>query len=122
MYGTILDKTGIRSLSYHLLQKNIHPIKDWKFISFLILAIREFQPDIVTTRSSKAKILGRFPCKITNTPCILTAHGQSFTEETTYDLSSIGWNLREICEFTALFARNVFNEKGNGFYLEKFIP
>lgn len=80
IYNTVLNKLGIKSIACETLQKQINPVKDWQTLLFFIKTIRQFQPDIVTTHSSKAGILGRMACQITKTPCIYTAHGWSFTE------------------------------------------
>lgn len=79
-YNTDLDNLGIKSIACNALQKQINPAKDWQAFLFFTQTIRKFQPDIVTIHSGKAGILGRLACKITNTPCIYTAHGWSFTE------------------------------------------
>ncbi len=46
---------------------------------FFISSIDSFQPDLVSTHSSKAGVLGRLACLATSTPCLFTAHGWAFT-------------------------------------------
>ena len=78
-YNIALDSWGVHSLSCKVLQQQIDPVRDWQAFSFLMQTIRQFQPDLVSTHSSKAGILGRLACRVTNTPCIFTAHGWAFT-------------------------------------------
>ncbi|AFZ14324.1 glycosyl transferase group 1 [Crinalium epipsammum PCC 9333] len=78
-YTTELHKWGINSISCEFLEKNINLVKDCQSFNFLKETIRNFKPDIVSTHSSKAGLLGRLACKIADTPCIFTAHGWAFT-------------------------------------------
>lgn len=80
LYSDVLKKNRIELLTCSSLQRNINLLKDWQALRFLIRIIRQFQPDIISTHSSKAGILGRIAAKITNTPCIFTAHGWAFTQ------------------------------------------
>jgi glycosyltransferase involved in cell wall biosynthesis len=75
-----LESLGIQSIICNTFQQQINILQDWQTLSFLKKTIRDFQPDIVTTHSSKAGLLGRIACKMTKTPCIFTAHGWAFTE------------------------------------------
>lgn len=78
-YNIELDRYGIQSLSCNALQQKINPVKDWQTLFFLKQTIQEFQPDIISTHSSKAGLLGRLVSQLTQTPCIFTAHGWAFT-------------------------------------------
>lgn len=78
--NTSLNSLRIQSVACNSLQKSINPMKDAQALSFLLETIRQFKPDLVTTHSSKAGILGRLACKATNIPCVFTAHGWSFTQ------------------------------------------
>jgi glycosyltransferase involved in cell wall biosynthesis len=78
--NTSLKSLGIQTVACNSLHKSINPMKDRQALSFLIKTIQQFKPNLVTTHSSKAGILGRIACKITKTPCIFTAHGWAFTE------------------------------------------
>ena len=46
----------------------------------LVNLINSLEPDLVSTHSSKAGILGRLSAKICRVPVIFTAHGWAFTE------------------------------------------
>lgn len=79
-YNDVLDEQNIANFPCPTLQKSINPVQDWQTLQFLIAKIRRSQPDLVCTHSSKAGIIGRSACRMTNTPCIFTAHGWAFTE------------------------------------------
>lgn len=79
-YNTVLKNNGVETIACDAFIQKISPFQDWQTLRFLIKTIRDFKPDIVSTHSSKAGILGRLACKLTNTPRIFTAHGWAFTE------------------------------------------
>lgn len=77
---THLEERGIPYISIPNMVRPISPVKD-------ILAYREIRktllglkPDIVTTHSSKAGVLGRLAARSLGIPVIFTAHGWAFTE------------------------------------------
>ncbi|MDB5388600.1 MAG: cotSA, partial [Planctomycetaceae bacterium] len=59
-------------------RREIHPLRDWRSYRTLIGLLREIQPDIVHTHSSKAGILGRAAAFKLGIPCVHTIHGPSF--------------------------------------------
>ncbi|MEQ8856481.1 glycosyltransferase family 4 protein [Gimesia sp.] len=61
----------------HLL-RSISPLNDWRAYRELIAALREYQPDLVHTHSSKAGILGRAAAWHLKLPCVHTIHGAAF--------------------------------------------
>jgi len=79
IYNHDLQGQHINNVSCQYLSKKINLIKDWKTLNFLQKIIAEFQPDIISTHSSKAGILGRLAARKSKTPCIFTAHGWAFT-------------------------------------------
>ena len=80
LYTNNLDEMGINFISYSSLQRSINPVKDLKALKELLKVIKEFKPDLISTHSSKAGMLGRLAAKLTNKPCLFTAHGWAFTE------------------------------------------
>lgn len=54
-------------------------LHDLQAIGLLRQFIRRFQPDLVSTHSSKAGILGRLVCASLGVSCLFTAHGWAFT-------------------------------------------
>ncbi|ERN41743.1 glycosyltransferase [Rubidibacter lacunae KORDI 51-2] len=79
-YNDFLEKSGIQSRVCPTLKNNINPLQDLQTLAFLRGAIRDFQPNLVSTHSSKTGILGRLAAKQTGTPVIFTAHGWSFAD------------------------------------------
>lgn len=79
-YNQILTELDIPNVPCANFNKKIKPYRDGKTLSQLTQLIQDYQPDLVSTHSSKAGILGRIACRLTQTPCIFTAHGWAFTE------------------------------------------
>ena len=79
VYNDILKQQGVESVACQTLYPQINPLKDGKSLRFIIEIIKEFQPDLLSIHSSKTGILGRIASKITDVPCLFTAHGWSFT-------------------------------------------
>lgn len=79
IYNQDLKQHRINSLSCELLDNKIAPLQDSHSVAFIRKVIHEFAPDLVSSHSSKAGVLGRLACKMTKTPCIFTAHGWAFT-------------------------------------------
>ena len=78
-YTETLTAAGIRSLACPDLCREIRPRQDARAFTTLRGAVRTFQPDLISTHSSKAGWLGRLAAKATGTPCLFTAHGWAFT-------------------------------------------
>lgn len=79
-YNEVLDAYSVKSYSCSQLKQQISLKHDWETRGELVNLIRSFQPDLVSTHSSKAGVLGRLACKATKTPCVFTAHGWAFTD------------------------------------------
>lgn len=60
------------------LRRNIAPRKDWASCRGLVRMLKDIQPDIVHTHSSKAGIMGRAAAAKLKIPCVHTIHGASF--------------------------------------------
>lgn len=60
------------------MQRNLHPLRDWRSYRSLQRLLRDLQPDIVHTHSSKAGILGRAVAHSLGIPAVHTIHGASF--------------------------------------------
>lgn len=60
------------------LRRNIHPLRDWISYRELLTQLRDIQPEIVHTHSSKAGILGRAVAGRLGIPCVHTVHGAAF--------------------------------------------
>ncbi|OYQ63073.1 glycosyltransferase family 1 protein [Pseudanabaena sp. SR411] len=79
-FNDFLNSFSINSTACEYFKQSINPWLDWQTLWFIVETIRQLQPDIVATHSSKAGILGRLAAKITNIPCVFTAHGWAFTD------------------------------------------
>ncbi len=79
-YNRYLEKSGIASISCATLSNKIKPVDEAKTLFFIKKIIHQFQPDLVSTHSSKAGILGRLAANLANKPCLFTAHGWAFTQ------------------------------------------
>jgi len=72
------SQAGFRFEILPSLVRSIHPWSDWKACQTLTRRLKELQPDIVHTHSSKAGILGRLAARRANLPVVHTIHGASF--------------------------------------------
>ena len=75
----LLDE-GHNVHSIKFLKKNINPIFDLLAFFELIICLRRIRPEIVSTHSSKAGVLGRLASRLLGIPIVFTAHGWAFTE------------------------------------------
>ena len=78
-YNQDLQDADIESIACDSLQRKINPIGDGKSLRYILYIIDLFKPDIIVAHSSKAGILGRLAGRISQVPCVFTAHGWSFT-------------------------------------------
>ncbi len=60
------------------LRREIHPWRDWVSYRAIVRLLRQIQPDLVHTHSSKAGILGRVAAGRLGIPAVHTIHGASF--------------------------------------------
>lgn len=79
--GSLERRAQDRGLDLKLvpeLRRNLHPWQDVKCYFALKQMLKEYQPDIVHTHSSKAGILGRRAAYALGIPCVHGIHGASF--------------------------------------------
>ncbi len=79
--GSLLDWALERGLELRLVPemgRAIRPWADWSSYRRIAAAIREIDPDIVHTHSSKAGILGRAAASRQRIPVVHTIHGAAF--------------------------------------------
>ncbi|MCH2203540.1 MAG: glycosyltransferase family 4 protein [Fuerstiella sp.] len=79
--GTLVDRAGMRQLDVRILpqlHRNLNPLNDTKAYFAVKQQLRDYQPDLVHTHSSKAGILGRRAAHTLRIPCVHTIHGASF--------------------------------------------
>jgi glycosyltransferase involved in cell wall biosynthesis len=77
-----LDQAGVPAVFAPGLLRAVHPIHDSRAIASLRAIIKANRPEIVSTHSSKAGIIGRIAAKTTGTPCLYTVHGWAFNSRT----------------------------------------
>ncbi len=97
-YTENLAQNKVKHLCCSTFIRNLNPIKDWQTFNFITNTIKNFQPDLISTHSSKAGILGRLAAKLTGTPCIFTAHGWAFTEGVPQPQRIIYQNIEKLTE------------------------
>jgi glycosyltransferase involved in cell wall biosynthesis len=79
--GSLVQRAEQGGLDLRLIpefRREIHALRDWQSYRRLIQLLREIQPEIVHTHSSKAGILGRAAAFKLGIPCVHTIHGPSF--------------------------------------------
>ena len=74
-----LKSLNVKTTRIPFLQRSISIRQDFKCFRALKKLLKEQQPDIVISHSSKAGILTRLACKSTHIRNIFTVHGWSFT-------------------------------------------
>ncbi|MEL6402022.1 MAG: glycosyltransferase family 4 protein, partial [Cyanobacteria bacterium J06626_4] len=79
-YNHALSKLKIHNISLESLKRSINLLEDWRTLFEIRKIIRSHQPDLVSTHSSKAGLLGRIACQLEGVPCLFTAHGWAFTQ------------------------------------------
>jgi len=57
----------------------IGPVRDVRALAEIRAALKDLRPDLLTTHSSKAGILGRLAGRAMGIPAVFTAHGWAFT-------------------------------------------
>jgi glycosyltransferase involved in cell wall biosynthesis len=84
--GSLMEramKYGYRAEVIDDMRRAILPLKDWRVYRGLIRRLKELQPDVVHTHSSKAGIIGRWAAHRAGVPRIVhTIHGLAFTAST----------------------------------------
>lgn len=83
MDGVLADELRARGVPYYPLRhlgREVGPLADARCLSELRQKLRELQPDLISTHSTKAGFLGRIAGKTLNIPTLFTAHGWGFTE------------------------------------------
>lgn len=73
-----LKERGVEVISLRHMARPIRPLNDLRALRELTGHLRRIRPDIISTHSSKAGILGRIAGKRLGIPTITTAHGWLF--------------------------------------------
>ena len=84
-FGSLTDalgQAGVPTIFAPGLLRAVNPAHDSRPVISLRAIIRTHRPDIVSTHSSKAGIVGRIAARLTGTPCLYTVHGWAFNPRT----------------------------------------
>ena len=79
--GSLEERAGQGGFGVRIipqLRRAIHPAGDWKSYRALLRKLREINPQILHTHSSKAGIMGRAAAAKLGIPAVHTIHGASF--------------------------------------------
>lgn len=78
-YVVLAEQSGAAVIELPAMHRAVRPWRDWRCIGQLRKLIRDIQPDVVHTHSSKAGILGRIAAWKEKVPCVVhTIHGLGF--------------------------------------------
>jgi len=75
-----LQSRGVPCYIVPSLARSIGPLRDLRGLAQLRHTLRQLQPDIISTHSTKAGFLGRIAGQSLGIPTLFTAHGWGFTE------------------------------------------
>ena len=75
-----LAKSGVPCRALKRLIHPIRPLQDLKAYHEIKQVLREVQPDLLTTHSNKAGLLGRLAARSLNIPVVHTSHGFLFSD------------------------------------------
>jgi glycosyltransferase involved in cell wall biosynthesis len=74
-----LQAQGVRTVILRHLVAPIAPLKDARALHEIRTVLKSLRPDLLSTHSSKAGILGRVVARSVGVPAVFTAHGWAFT-------------------------------------------
>lgn len=78
-YVDALRTAGVEVVTLQHLRASINPVRDVQALAEIRSALKRLRPDLVSTHSSKAGILGRAAGRTLGLPVVFTAHGWAFT-------------------------------------------
>ena len=84
--GILFDQLAGLGVPFHKLKRLVHPIKpwkDWNAYREIREVLLKINPDLVTTHSNKAGLLGRLAARSLIIPVIHTSHGFLFSDRPT---------------------------------------
>lgn len=91
--GSLMDRarsSGYRVIEVPQMHRALHAGNDFSTYCRLVRLLRQLQPDVVHTHSSKAGILGRWAARQAGVPVIIhTIHGLAFTASTSRLANSV---------------------------------
>jgi len=92
--GRLADQLRERDIPVHCL-RNLHrsvgPFKGLKAVLEIRRLLRELRPDLVSTHSTTAGLLGRLAARSLGIPVLFTAHGWGFTDGRPWSQRLVFW-------------------------------
>jgi glycosyltransferase involved in cell wall biosynthesis len=79
LFVDALHASGVETIPLRHLRAAISPVRDVQALGEIRSALKRVRPDLVSTHSSKAGILGRVAAGTLGLPVVFTAHGWAFT-------------------------------------------
>lgn len=79
-YFEKLERYGVPHHRVSALSNTLSLVADWRAYQEISEILRTLKPDIVSTHSTKAGMVGRLASRRLNIPVLFTAHGWAFTE------------------------------------------
>ncbi|MCC6264010.1 MAG: exopolysaccharide biosynthesis polyprenyl glycosylphosphotransferase [Bryobacterales bacterium] len=76
--GPVTERLAAANIPFQSLRylgRSIRPLRDLLATRELTAALRALRPDLVSTHTAKAGLVGRLACRKLNLPCIYTPHG-----------------------------------------------
>ncbi len=110
-----LAARGIPSISIRHLARPIAPVKDMLALLAIVRALGRIKPDVVSTHTAKAGLLGRIAGAALGLPTVFTPHGWSMLDRDSTGRSAlfrrieklssmVSTRIVNVCEFEAEFA------------------
>ena len=75
-----LEARGVPARRIPALERPIRPVREARAFRQIRRVLEEIRPDLLSTHSSKAGVLGRLAARAAGIPVIFTAHGWAFTD------------------------------------------
>ncbi len=73
-------RAGVPFRTLRFLRRAVRPVRDLRALAELTAALRDEQPDLVSTHTAKAGWIGRAACARTGLPAVYTPHGWSIAD------------------------------------------
>ncbi len=88
------------------LRRSIDPVHDLLAVRQMLSVLRRIQPDLVSTHTAKAGLIGRLAARAAGIPCLFTPHGWAIADR----ISSTSGRIFRVAErLAAPMARNIVN-------------
>jgi glycosyltransferase involved in cell wall biosynthesis len=101
-----LSEHGVPYRTIRSLARSIRPWRDARALAEIVSALRDLQPDLVSTHTAKAGWLGRIAARIAGVPALFTPHGWAIADR----ISPASGRVFRVAErLAAPFAQTIVN-------------